>query len=165
VPGAAAEEAGVHRCAESGLAQRGDGAVVEQRQEFVHRRQCRAGGGVAAEGEEQKVPRPVGVERRLGVEQQVVLRRGGHLQVGVLLGRDDVLHELASVLGLVADGLPEAAGDGEHPVLARTVLARGSGRRRRSGRNDSCGYAADQQRAGAVAGVAELDECVVDVAW
>ena len=77
-------------------------------------------------------------------------------------GGHDVLHQVAAVLGLVADRLAEAAGHGEQRELADRVLVGRRGGCRGSGRQVADRQAAEQERTGLVGGVGEVDERIVD---
>ena len=65
----------------------------------------------------------VGVEGGLGVELELDGRRGGGLLPCSLTGREQVLHEVAAVLGLVPDGFAEGQADSEEDELAQQILA------------------------------------------
>ena len=84
------------------------------------------------------------------------------LAVGVVGGGQQVLDDVAAVLGRVADGLAEPPGDGEQHELADVVLAGGGHRRERRGRDLADRQAPDQHGAGGRAVVDELAERVVD---
>ncbi len=102
------------------------------------------------------------MERGLGVEHQLHLRRCRHLTVDGCLRGNDVLDEVATVLGLVSNRLAQPAGDGQQRELAHGVLVGGCrrGRRRRWKITDR--QATQQHRTGLVGIVGEVDERIVD---
>ena len=66
--------------------------------------------GLAAQAQQQQVPGLVGVEGGLGVELELDARRGRGLAAHVVGRGQQVLHDLAAVLGGVADGLAQPSG-------------------------------------------------------
>ena len=117
--------------------------VVEQ---VVDRDEGRVRRRVAAQAQEEEVVGSMRVEGRLGVEHEVGARRGRGLPIGVGRRRHDVLHDPPAVLGDVADGLAEAASDGQHRQFGRQVLVGRGCRRRRRRREWTDRNVADEER-------------------
>ncbi len=155
------EVALVDSSAEPRLEQHVDDVGRQLRQHLVDRRQRRVRRRVATKAQQQQVARAMRMERRLGVEHQLHVRRRRHLSVERRLGRHDVLHEVATMLRLVADGLAQPASDGQQRELADRVLVGRRGRRRGSRRQLADRQSTKQQRARLVCTVGEIDQRVV----
>ena len=97
----------VHAGAEAGLAQHLAQALGEAVDHLADGGQQRAGVRFAPQAQQQQVAGPVGVEGGLGVELQLDPRRGRGLATDVVCGGQQVLHDLAAVLGRVAHGLAQ----------------------------------------------------------
>ena len=143
------------------LEQHVDHTLGQVRQHLEDRREGGDRARVATQAQQQQVARPVRVEGGLGVEHQLHLRRRAHLPIGVGLGRHQVLHEVATVLGKVPHRLAESACGGQQHELAHVVLEGGCRGRRGSGGQFAEGKASYHDGAGLGCSVGELDERVV----
>ena len=151
----------VHGGTEPGLEQRLDRPPRQQRQHFEDGRQRGHGTIVATQAEQQQVPRAMRVEGGLGVEHEVDAGGRADLTMRVRSGGHEVLDQVATVFGQVADRLAEPTGRCQQHELARRILRHtcggGVGRERQFAYRQSAQH--DRTRLGGVVG--EVDQRVV----